>query len=63
MGGVDWGDCVVPFAMEIRVLNVEAPHLLVRHDDPLGKGFVVEFASNRQAGFGGGGADRRCQVN
>jgi hypothetical protein len=44
--------------VEIRVLNVEISHVLVRHDDSLGIGFVVEFASNRQTGFGGRGADQ-----
>jgi hypothetical protein len=44
--------------VEIRVLNVEVSHDLVRDDDSLGIGFVVEFASNRQAGSGGRGADQ-----
>jgi hypothetical protein len=52
------GYCVIPFAVEIRPLNVEAPHFIVRYDDCLGIGVVVEFASNRQAGFGGRGADQ-----
>jgi hypothetical protein len=44
--------------VEIRVLNVEVSHVLVRHEDSLGIGFVVEFASNRQAGSGDRGADQ-----
>jgi hypothetical protein len=44
--------------VEIRALNVEVSHVLVRHDDSLRIGFVVEFASNRQAGSGGRGADQ-----
>src|SRR5260370_16189414 len=44
--------------MESRGLDVEALHFLIRHDDPLGIRFVVEFASNRQAGFGGRGGDQ-----
>ena len=42
----------------MRALNVEVSHLLVGHDNSLGIGFVVEFASNRQAGSGGRGADQ-----
>ena len=39
-------------------LDIEAFHLLVRDDDPFGIGFVVEFASNRQAGLGRRRADQ-----
>jgi hypothetical protein len=39
-------------------LDVDAFHLLVRHDDPFGIGFSVEFASNRQAGLGRRRADQ-----
>jgi hypothetical protein len=38
--------------------DIEAFHLLVRHDDPFGIGFGVEFASNRQAGLGRRRADQ-----
>ena len=40
------------------MLNGEASHFVVRDDDSLGIGFVVEFTSNRQTGFGGRGADQ-----
>ena len=51
-------DCVVPFAVENGALDVEGLHLVVGHDDALGIGFVVEFASNGQAGVGGRRADQ-----
>src|SRR5271165_5575161 len=42
----------------MRVLNVEVSHVLVRDDDTLGIGFVVELALDGQAGSGRRGADQ-----
>ena len=52
-----WSDRIVPFAVEIAEIR-EALHFLVRYDGSLWIGFVVEFASNRQAVFGGRRADQ-----
>ena len=38
--------------------DVEVSHLRVQDDDPLGIGFVIEFASNGQAGLCRGRADQ-----
>src|SRR5271154_1023084 len=37
---------IIPFAVEISALDIEAGHFLVRDDDALGITFVVEFAQN-----------------
>ncbi len=40
------------------MLDVKVSHVLVRDDDTLGIGFVVEFTSDGQASCGGRGADQ-----
>jgi hypothetical protein len=43
----------MPFAVEIRALNVERRHFFIGDDDALGVGVGVEFPVNLQSCFDG----------
>src|SRR6266851_993588 len=55
---VCWPYCVVPLTMEFGPADVDVVHVLVGYGDAFGIEVGVEFAADRQAGVGRGGADQ-----
>jgi len=51
-------DCIIPFAVEFVVQDVDLRHFLIGYGDAFRVGFGIEFTRYREACLCGGGADQ-----